>query len=121
MTPREYEHIAKRLKDLVGRSIVLVSSFDESSDTVEIRSVVGLGKLTDTVLKLLGKDLVGMRFAIVPDMGPILKGGELVKLSRQMHELAQGKLSVKALKACAKLLGIGDVYSLGMVREGQLF
>lgn len=116
-----YEHIASRLKDLVGNSIVLVSSFDEKSETVEIRSVVGLGKLTGTVLKLLGTDLVGMRFALLPDLGPLLRKGELVKLSKQMHELAQGKLSVKALKACAKLLGIGDVYSLGMVREGQLF
>ncbi len=116
-----YQHIAERLRKITGDSIVLVLSFEEESDILECRSVAGLGKLSGAILKLVGRNPGGMRFPMMKELEENLKRGELIKLSMGMYELAQRQIPKKACGAISKLIGLGDIYALGIARGGKLF
>jgi len=55
-----YQFIAEKLKELVGDSIVAICGFDRDSDSFYARAILGLGRHTRTVLKLLGQDPIEM-------------------------------------------------------------
>ncbi len=116
-----YEHIAKRLSEIAGNSIVLVSSYDESAGLHEMRSVVGLGKVSRAITKLIGRDIVGMQFNALPGLYEALKSGRLVKLSHGIHELTGGRISKRTSKALTKIAKIGDIYSVGIGRGETVF
>lgn len=116
-----YAYVGRQLKEIIGNSVILVFSYDESSKLLECRSLVGLGKLTGKVLKLMGKSPIGMRFALLEDLEAQLKKGKFFKLSKGMYELVQGKISETACTAIEKLLGLKGIYALGIAREGQLY
>ena len=116
-----YEHIAKRLNEITGNSIILVSSYDETAGLHEVRSVVGLGKLSRAITKLIGKDIVGMQFNTLQELDEQLGSGELVKLSQGIHELTEGRISKRLSKMFMKMAKIGDIYSIGMERGETVF
>ena len=116
-----YEHIAKRLSEIAGNSIVLVSSYDENAGLHEMRSVVGLGKLTRAITKLIGRDIVGMQFNALPGLREELESGRLVKLSQGIHELTGGRISERTSKALTRIAKIGDIYSIGIGRAETVF
>ena len=116
-----YEHIAERLKEIVGDAIVFVSSFDEAPGTIQCRAVAGLGKLSHSVLKLIGRDPVGILFPISKEAYEGLRAGKLTKVPGGLHTLALGQIPKKACKAIEKLLGVGGIYAIGIAREGRLF
>ncbi len=116
-----YEHIAERLREIAGDSIVIVGSFDESSGILQLRSVAGLGKFNSAVLKLMGRSPIGMCFSLLEEQDRQFRTGKLIKIDKGMYELAQGQISERACMAMQKLVGIEDIYSLGIAREGTLF
>jgi len=115
-----YEHIARRLKEIAGSSIVVVNSLDEGSGLLECRSVLGLGRLSRSVLKLIGRNPMGMRFAISEEAREGLSKGEPVKVPGGLYVLALEQIPEAACKAIEKLLGIGDIYATGIAKEGEL-
>ncbi len=116
-----YEHIAKRLSEMTSNSIILVSSYDETAGLHEIRSVVGLGKLTRAITKLIGRDIVGMQFNTLHELDEQLGSGEVVKLSQGIHELTEGRISKRLSKMFMKTARIGDIYSIGIERGETIF
>ena len=115
-----HKYMAERLKEVVGDPIVGVSSFDEKTGLLECRSVVGFGKLSRTVLKLIGRDPVGMHFPISEDAVEGLGKGHIVEVPGGLTELALGQIPEPVCRAIEKLLGVEAVHALGIVREGRL-
>ncbi|MEE9340259.1 MAG: PAS domain S-box protein, partial [Thermoplasmata archaeon] len=116
-----YEHIAKRLSEITGNSIILVSSYDENAGLHEVRSVVGLGKLSRAITKLMGRDIVGMQFNTLQELDELLGSGRVVKLSQGIHELTEGRISKRLSKMFMKMAKIGDIYSIGLERRETVF
>ena len=124
ITPEENIHqcIADQIYELLGNCYVLVNSYDSSSNTMELKATTGIGKQINTVLKILGRDLIGMSFIMTDDFAKSeLTKGKIVKVPGGIHVLSFGKLPKKVCSAIEKVLGIREIYSMGFARGGKLY
>ncbi|MCK4266689.1 MAG: PAS domain S-box protein, partial [Thermoplasmata archaeon] len=115
-----YQHIGKQLENIVKNSIIFVNSFDDTSDRIHVESVIGIGKYTDKVFKILGEHPVGKSFPIDDEARTGLNEGRLVKVPGKLHTLTFGEIPKTICHALEKLLNIGAIYTMGFTREGKL-
>ncbi|HHF58676.1 MAG TPA: PAS domain S-box protein, partial [Thermoplasmatales archaeon] len=115
-----YRFTAKSIRNIAGKAIVVVSSYEPRSKTIVVQSVEGLGKNLSTLLNLLGKNVVGMEFPVHKDKYAQY-GKELVKLSDGIYDLSSGRISKRVADTIQKLLGIGDIYTMDIIRGEKLF
>ena len=116
-----HQFIGERLRELVGDSIVAISEYDKSCDTFCVRALLGMGKHTETVLKLLGRDLVGLSVRTTTEITNSSNTSKLTKLPWEMHELTEQQIPKGIGRTIKKMLNLGDIYSMGFVTEGELF
>ncbi|NIR15275.1 MAG: hypothetical protein GWN86_15620, partial [Desulfobacterales bacterium] len=62
-----YQLIGERLKELVGDCVIAINSYDKETDSLCTHAVEGLGKYSRAVLKLIGRNPVGMSFPITDE------------------------------------------------------
>ena len=115
-----YQYIAEHLKRLVGNSIVIVNSFDPETDLTQVRAITGMGKLSKSVLKILGKNPIGATYKINELARHHLLTGKYHKIPGKMYELSFGQMPKPICYALEKLFGITEIHSMGFTREGQL-
>jgi DNA-binding CsgD family transcriptional regulator len=117
-----YPLIGERLKELVGDCVIAINSYDKETDTLRTRALTGLGKHSKTVLKLIGRDPVGMSFPITDEYGRSqLAAGKLVTGPRGLYEISFGKIPAGICRRIEDLLGLGDIYAIGLACKGELF
>jgi len=111
---------ADKIKELVGDLIVGVSTFNEETKTICLQRVVGLGKFANAVIKIFGRDPVGMLFRIDDAAVRNLMTSKLVEVPGGILGLSPGDPK-DAWSAIASLLGLGKAYSIGFSWKGKLF
>lgn len=117
-----YQLIGERLKELVGDGVVAINSYDRATDSLCTRAVAGLGKYAHTVLKLIGKDPVGMSFPINDEEARRqLHLGKLVLGPQGLYELTFGRIPEGVCHKIEAILGLDEIYAIGFVSKGQLF
>lgn len=116
-----YQFIGEQLQKLTENSIVVISSFDESSNNFCVRSFVGDSKDVDTFLKLLGRNPVGISVLINDEAKFVLTKGKLVKVPGGLYEFAFRKIPETTCQEIERCLSLGDIYSMGFTCKGNLF
>ena len=117
-----YQLIGERLKELVGDCVIAISSYDKETDSLCTRAVEGLGKYSKAVLKLLGRDPVGMSFPIADQQARSdLAAGKLVLGPPGLYELSFGQIPTAICRRIEDLLSFGDIYGIGFSCKGELF
>jgi PAS domain S-box-containing protein len=117
-----YEVICERLRQIVGHSIVIINSYEESSNLFQTISIKGLGRYADRVLGLLGKSPVGMTTEMnIEDARKLLQSGRLVQGPKDLHELSFGAVPRPISVAIEKLLGVGEIYVAGFSQRGTIY
>jgi PAS domain S-box-containing protein len=116
-----YLSIGKKLKALVGDSIVIITAFDAASDVFCVRAILGRGEHIETILKLLGKHPVGMSIKTIDEFRSSFSAGKLVKLPGELHKLTSRKIPENVGWSLKKILRLSDIYSMGFVTEEELF
>jgi PAS domain S-box-containing protein len=116
-----YQLIGRRLRELVGRSFVVINSFDETTQSIQAQAFLGAKKEVESVLKMLNKDPMEMSFPINKEAREGLTSGKLVKVPGGLHVLSFEKIPKRICTALEKLLNLGDIYVMGFTRKGQLF
>jgi len=115
-----YQFIGKKLTELIGESIVIVNSFSGKSDGSCTRAIMGLGKRTEAIIRILGADPVGKTFKVEDEGIRALTSGKLHKIPGGIYRLTPD-IPKAAFRAIEKLLALGDAYSMGFTWEGKLF
>ena len=116
-----YEFIAVQLKELASNSITIVNSFDEASDNVCCRAVLGLGRKMEAIVSILGKHPVGMLLKIDNEARLGLTNGKLVKVPGGFYEFCFRRIPRTVCRTIEKLLDLGDIYAMGFAWKGKLF
>ena len=117
-----YQFICKKLKEIVGDSIVLVNSYDKASDSFYVRSLEGVGKNIKYVLQIIGKDLFTMSFPINNEEARnTLISGELLKVPGGLYELSFGQIPKSICHVLEKFLNVGEIYFSGFAKGKELF
>jgi len=117
-----YQLIGKRLKELVGDCVIVINSYDKETDSLCTRAVEGLGKYLKAVLKLIGRNPVGMSFPITDEEARSqLAKGKLVPGPPGLYELSFGQIPAAICGKIEDLLNFGDIYGIGFANKGELF
>jgi PAS domain S-box-containing protein len=122
LSPRSdiYKFIGKRLRELVGNSLVLVNSFDETTQCIQVRAFSGVRKEIESILKILGKSPIGKSFPINEEARAGLTTGSLVKVPGGLYVLSFEKIPKRICNTLEKLLDLGDIYTMGFTKEGKI-
>ncbi|MGD9076691.1 MAG: PAS domain S-box protein, partial [Desulfobacteraceae bacterium] len=117
-----YQFIGEKLKELVGDCVVGINAYEKETDSLCTRAVLGLGKYSQAVLKLMGRDLVGISFPINDEEARSqLATGKLKKGPPGLYELSFGKIPAGLCRKIEDLLSLGDTYGIGFACKGELF
>jgi DNA-binding CsgD family transcriptional regulator len=116
-----YKFIGKRLRELVGNFLVLVNSFDETSQFIKVRAFSGVRREIESILKILGKSPIGKSFPINEEARAGLTTGRLVKVPGGMYALSFKKIPKHICNTLEKLFNLGDIYTMGFTKEGKIF
>jgi PAS domain S-box-containing protein len=123
LSPRSdiYKFIGKRLRELVDDSLVLVNSFDETTQCIEVKAFSGVRKEIESIIKILGGNPVGKSFPISEEARADLTTGRLVKVPGGLYVLSFEKIPKSICTTLEKLFNLGDIYTMGFVKEGKIF
>lgn len=116
-----YEYIAEKLREIIGDHIVIISSFDETAGSFSSRAITGLNENIKTVLKMVGKNIIGMSTPINETARTGLGSGRLQKVPGGLSELTVGAIPAATCHAIEKLLALDEVYALGFAWKGNLY
>ncbi|MBK5114761.1 MAG: PAS domain S-box protein [Candidatus Heimdallarchaeota archaeon] len=116
-----YKYIAERMKELIGKAIIVVSSFNEQAIDYHVRAVLGLGKNVENVLKFLGRHPVGMIFNVRDKLRKQLTKTGISKVDVDLSQLTQGGFPKQAVKPLRRVLGTGNIYSVAFMRKSRLY
>ena len=112
-------HIARQVHTLSGGAYVAVSSYDVARDEFCLRAMEGAGPVLERVMGILGRELVGWRFRLEPDL---MRGYASAKLRRMtgLNELAHGQLAAPAVALIESTFGISEVLTMGLYWGGEV-
>ncbi len=116
-----YRYIGEQLLELEPNSIIIVNSYDAATDSVRLRAVLGVAESAKKLLKILGRDPVGMTLKLNDEARKALSVGNLQKVPGGFHELSFRRVSKVACSALEKLFGVGEIYGMGLLKDGKLF
>jgi len=116
-----YQFIGKRLRELVGNSFILVNSFDETTQCIQAQAFLGARKEIESVLKILKKNPMEMSLPINEEARAGLTTGKLVKVPGGLYVLSFEKIPKHICTTLEKLFNLGDIYTMGFTRKGELF
>ena len=116
-----YKFIGKRLRELVGNSLVLVNSFDETTQCIKVRAFSGVRKEIESIIKILGENPIGKSSPINEEARAGLTTGRLVKVPGGLYVLSFEKIPKHICNTLEKLFNLGDIYTMGFTKEGKIF
>ena len=111
---------ADKIKELVVKSVVGVSTFNKESKSICLERIVGLGKVANAVMKIFGRDPVGMLFKLDDEAVRGLKTSNLTEVPGGVFGLSPG-VPKDVWSSLETLLGLGKAYSIGFSWKGNLF
>lgn len=117
----EHRVIAELLLQLTDALFVFVSSFDPETQQLVTEALATRVRpsVVDKALGLLGSSLIGRQWPIDMESFRQHQTGRLTSLPG-VYELAFGRIPRPVCTQLERLLGAGEVYGVGLVRQGQV-
>jgi PAS domain S-box-containing protein len=115
-----YQFIGERLRELGQGRFVVVSAFDPEVEQMCVQTVVGWDKHSETILEILGRNPIGMALPLEGAAKVGLFTRELERVESGLYEVAMGRIPRGVCRALEKALNLGDFYTMGFVRDGDL-
>lgn len=117
-----YKYIGTQLQLLLENAVVLVNLHSEEHGIMTIQGVYGLDNIQlARVMKHLGYRVVGRQYSLDPIITPLFRRGELVHFEGGLERLAERTLPKAISKQLARLFNIGEVYLIGLQKDGELY
>lgn len=116
-----FGYIAEKVKAIAGDSIVLTNSYNEETGQIQVRCLLGIGNQYHELLKLVKADPVGMTFKLIPEAKKAYLSGKMVNAPINLHELTFKTISPKTCEKIESLLGIHNIFTIGICNNQCLF
>ncbi len=117
-----FQVIGELMHTLIGECYVGVSDYSPEDGSLEVKSLIGAKAYIKDILKILGRNPVGMKFKPDPEalLGR-LQTQQLLKIPGGLHEVTFYNVPKTVCLALEKLAHIRSVYSVGFIRKGTIF
>ncbi|MDP3888825.1 MAG: PAS domain-containing protein, partial [bacterium] len=103
-----YAFIAKQLKSLSGKSIIVVSDYDPGNNVISVRSAIGARSALRKLSDILGRSLVELALKTDSETRQWMRQGILTKVP-DIYTLSFKQIPVNISKRIEKDLGLGDI------------
>ncbi len=116
-----YRFIGERLKELAGNSIVVVNSIDAAKGILTTRAVLGMGKLSENFIELIGRHPEGTVYDASDENLAYLSSGRLHDYKEGLYGIVLGEIPELICRAIEKLYRLGKIYTIGFIKGKKLF
>ncbi|MFA9390395.1 MAG: ATP-binding protein [Prolixibacteraceae bacterium] len=116
-----YEYLSNSLHQQYPDSIILLNTINEEKQIASLRKVEGISqKLINTVKKLSGFSIINYNFKLIPSHIDLISSGTFHPLKMGLSDFAGSEFPKVAAKTIEKLLGIRQIYTIGMTKDNKL-
>ena len=116
-----YALIGRHLQEIVGKAVVVINSYDPPANVFEVQTILGLGTYTESIIRLLNKDPVGMQFEMNDaDAKKTIQAGRLSKGPTGIYELSFQSIPKGLSRTIEVLLNAGEIYVIGFTSQEEL-
>jgi len=116
-----YSYLAESIHEMVGDSIVIVSSYHKESNIITSRAVCGMDEIEDRFTKILGQSPLGIKYEIPQYAKNVLEKGKLYFIKGGFHEYTFYTIPHHIADAVVRLAKIGDIYTIGFYFNDELW
>jgi PAS domain S-box-containing protein len=113
-------YIAESLLQMVDTALIMVTRYDEKSDSLTPTSLVGVGDVVSQIQKLLGRSPQSMSVPLYKELRQRLMSGRLIRVQAGIHETSGGLVPKETAAEVEALLKMEALYSMGLFRKGKL-
>ena len=117
-----YKYLAAKVKEITEDSVVSVGVYNEATNSISPRVILGMGKHVDMITKIFGSNPFDMTFPVTNTeaMNAMITVG-LKIIPNGLYDIVFGKIPRVACQTVEKLLNLGASYAIGVRREKKLF
>ena len=117
-----YKYLAAKVKEITEDSVVSVGVYNEATNSISPRVILGMGKHVDMITKIFGSNPFDMTFPVTNTeaMNAMITVG-LKIIPNGLYDIVFGKIPRVACQTFEKLLNLGASYAIGVRREKKLF
>ncbi len=114
----DYQVIADGLLELSEAKYAAVNLYDQDSHKSVTKAIAGVSALVEKFSSLLGFELVGKEWDIIPERIGAIKEGQLLHF-KNLYESTSGAISPKMSVLLERLAGTGSVYVAHICHEEE--
>ncbi|MEQ8189169.1 MAG: ATP-binding protein, partial [Candidatus Eremiobacterota bacterium] len=116
-----YAFIARSLRELTGEAFISVNSYDIISNNLILQATDGDREKINKAEKLIGRLFTGMTFPVDEQTKNQLISGKLLKIKGGLYEFSFNFIPPELCKKIEYDFNIGNIYTIGFTRKGELF
>lgn len=120
-----YDYILEKLQEVVKDAYIIISTYDEESDSLRVYKMIGTtSRMIDLAEKLTGvriNDLHFPRDKLDLEAKNFLSNGKLQKVDDGLYYITAGKLPQKTYNMLEKAFGVDKTYVMGFSLKGEMF
>ena len=122
-TPHEiYKYITESFHQQYPESVILFLDVDESELFSSLRIVKGISdSLFQKAMKLIGYNILSKKFKHIPRHHTLFKSGKLQIFEGGLAGFSGSEFPPITAKAIGKMLGIRQIYTIGINKDEKLF
>ncbi len=112
------DYLAMKVQAANPGVYVMVSLYDPEHDAIRVRTVKGLGKLGDRLIKALGQKPEDIKIkrsknSLDDNLEALYTSGKLERIPGGLFNLTRGQLSKRVCKSIERMMGVEEVYIAG--------
>ncbi len=117
-----YDYISEKMHEHFPHAIAMFVTVDEENEKSRLINIIGLDDTTlAKVFKFSGKNIIGNSFGLLPGHYQKYKTGRLSHFEGGLADFAGSEFPSAAANGIQKLLGIWDIYAIGINKDDKLY
>jgi signal transduction histidine kinase len=114
-----FELIAKKLASITDALAVTISTYDATDEALTLRHCIIPGPHLDLVNKLLGRNVIGLRIPVSPDMHDLMLA-EIINISEDLTSISFGTIAPSLAGIIQRTFGVGVFMVLVLTHGDEL-
>lgn len=115
-----YKFIAEKLFQFLEHAVVLVSAYNEETDSFKVKNVTGLGNSAEKIKDILGKDPTDIKYQRHSSESKIENAGTISTINDPLDHLFCPPEIIPALDKIITLLKVNKTYNITLARNNKL-
>jgi len=117
-----YEYIGKTLSEMIHNAIIIVGEINDEKESIIIKNVFGLKhQFLRKIIQKIGADPVGKEFDFKDYLKNVYQKQKIFKYPGGLKDFSHGYYNGIVLDKVEQLIGINEIYTIGLRRKNELF